>query len=449
MSEGSYFVATYGCRVNQADSAGVAAELERGGLTRTHAATEADVVVLNTCTVTHRSDADVRKAVSRLRREAPGAKVMVTGCFAQRDPTAAAAIPGVAAVVGNAHKRRLPVLARELRRPDAEPVVLHTPMEAVGLEDLPVEPVTTVLDRTRPFLKIQDGCDAKCTYCIIPSVRGPARGADPEKVVAAVQTLVDKGYFEVVVAGIHLGTYRFDRPEAPPENLAGLIRRIVAVPGLGRLRLSCIEPMAFPMEVVDLAASRRDVIAPHFHLPLQSGSDRILKRMVRPYRRSDFQALIEEIRKRVPRACIGTDVIVGFPGETDADFEETCAFVGSAGLDYVHVFSYSDRTADSGRGTPATRLDGKVDPRHIKTRASRLNAIGRTLWTRHLEAQIGRELPAVVLEPDARQPGRMRALSDNFCKITCSDTTLAVGAGLSFRISAREGDTLVGEALPA
>ncbi|MEL6183829.1 MAG: MiaB/RimO family radical SAM methylthiotransferase, partial [Myxococcota bacterium] len=404
---------------------------------------------LNTCTVTHRSDADVRKAVARLRREAPGAKVMITGCFAQRDPTAAAELEGVSAVVGNAHKSRLPVLAQEvLEGPRDGPIVVHTEMEAHPPGALPVEPVTTVLDRTRPFVKIQDGCDAHCTYCIIPDVRGPARGADPDKVLDAVRTLVERGYFEIVVAGIHLGTYAYTRDSGETLQLEGLVRNILEVPGLGRLRLSCIEPMAFPLGLIDLAAAEPR-LAPHFHLPLQSGSDRILKRMVRPYRAVEYLALIQRIEAGVPGACLGTDVIVGFPGETEADFEDTVAFVEASPLHYVHVFSYSDRTAGSGRGTPSTRLGDKVDPRIIKERSTRLNAVGKAKWARYLDRQRGRTLPGLVLEPNPRDPSRVRVLTDNFCNVDCEAASLAQGQAVEVRVTGREGSRLVGAAASA
>ncbi len=242
---GRYYVATFGCRVNQVDSAGVVGELAKSDLVRTRDQSEADLIVLNTCTVTHRSDTDVRKAVSRIRRENPNARVIVTGCFAQRDPDAVAALEGVDAVVGNAHKSRLPILAEAIfeQRP-VQPIVLHTSMEGVLPEDLPpVEPHATVVDRTRPFIKIQDGCDAACTYCIIPSVRGAARSARADDVVRTVRELVAEGWFEVVLTGVHLGTYA----SSEGLGLADLVRRVLAVEGLGRLRMSCIEPMAFPI----------------------------------------------------------------------------------------------------------------------------------------------------------------------------------------------------------
>ena len=264
MTEKRYCVQTFGCRVNQADSAGLAAELDAASFVRTATWQDADVVVLNTCTVTHRSDTDVRKAVNRLQRENPQAKVVVTGCYAQRDPQALVQLGGVSAVVGNAHKAALPSIVEDLLdraattgepRASEMTAVVHTPMGPRDPVELPpVEPVTTVLDRTRPFVKIQDGCDAHCTYCIIPEVRGRARSAPPESIVDAVRTLIADGWQEIVLAGVHLGTYAGGPQDT---SLTQLTRDILAVPGLGQLRLSCIEPMAFPIELRRHSGRRR------------------------------------------------------------------------------------------------------------------------------------------------------------------------------------------------
>jgi threonylcarbamoyladenosine tRNA methylthiotransferase MtaB len=438
VSRGRYFVSTFGCRVNQADSQGIERDLESGRLSRADSHHDADVVVINTCTVTHRSDADVRKLVHRIQRDNPAARIVVTGCYAQRDPEAVAAIPGTRAVIGHAHKDRLAHVIDELfDQPSTAPIIVHTAMDEISPEDLPpVDPVASVVDRTRPFLKIQDGCDAACTYCVIPSVRGAARSADPARVIAAVESLVRQGYFEIVLAGVHLGTY--GQALEPPETLLGLTRRVLAVDGLGRLRLSCIEPMAFPTELADIAAESPR-LAPHFHLPLQSGSDSVLKRMGRPYRTEEYAAIVERIRSAVPHACIGTDVIVGFPGETDRSFAESCAFIESAGVDYVHVFSYSDR-----EGVPSTRLSGKVDPRIIKERSTLLHEIARRLWTRFLDRQIGGVLSAVTLERDVRSPRRIEALSDRYCPIYADAPDLEPNRCVPFLITAREGDHLIG-----
>ncbi len=451
MSEKTYYIQTFGCRVNQADSAGIAAALdappspesEDHALRRVGDWQDADVVVLNTCTVTHRSDTDVRKAVHRIQRENPAARVVVTGCYAQRDPQALVQLGGVSAVVGNAHKSALPEVVSALAA-GGPSVLIHTPMGKRDPSDLPsVEPVTTVLERTRPFVKIQDGCDAHCTYCIIPEVRGRARSAPPSAVLAAVRSLVTDGWREIVLAGVHLGTYagRDDavppRSDAPPTSLGDLTRRVLDVPGLTQLRLSCIEPMAFPMDLVDLAADEPR-LAPHFHLPLQSGDDEVLKRMVRPYRARAYGELLNTIRARLPNACLGTDVIVGFPGETEAQFANTCAFIEASALNYVHVFSYSDRS-----GTPATRLAAKVDPRVIKERSTRLHAIGRRLWHDYLDRQAGHTLRALTLEPDRRHPDHTRALSANFCSVRIAGPRPA-NRLLDVEIDRREGETLIG-----
>ncbi len=436
----SYFVHTFGCRVNQADSAGVAAELDKGELVRTKSHLDADVVVLNTCTVTHRSDTDVRKTVNRIKRENPEAEIIVTGCYAQRDPEAAAELPGVGAVVGNAHKSRLPVIANDLlgTPQTGTPVIVHTPMDGVDPLTLPpVEPVTTVLDRTRPFVKIQDGCDATCTYCVIPAVRGRARSASPEDVQAAVQNLVEQGYVEIVLAGVHLGTY--DSGPQGARGLDDLVKKLLQVPGLIRLRMSCIEPMAFPTGLLDVA--RGDPrLAPHFHLPLQSGHDHVLKRMVRPYRAKHYARLIADIKAKVPDACIGSDVIVGFPGETDEEFLESCRFIEEdSGIDYLHVFSYSDR-----EGVPSTRLGPKVGPRIIKERSGALHKVAERIWARYLDAQIGTTRPAVSLKRNPRNSGLIEVLTDNYCPVLINEPDLQRNQDLLVTIQGREGNRCVG-----
>jgi len=216
---------------------------------------------------------------------------------------------------------------------------------------------------------------------------------------------------------------------------------VLAVKGLGRLRMSCIEPMAFPLELAMIARDDKR-LAPHFHLPLQSGADRVLKRMARPYRAKEFAEILAAIKRVVPGACLGTDVIVGFPGETEPEFEETCRFVASSDLDYVHVFSYSDRS-----GVPSTRLQDKIDPRIIKERSGVLHEIGRALWARFLERQIGRTLDAVTIGRDLRRPAIIEALSEAYCPIDCEDPALEPNRNVRFRITQRSGERLVGLAL--
>jgi threonylcarbamoyladenosine tRNA methylthiotransferase MtaB len=433
-------IQTYGCRVNQADSAALADRLGADRWTRVGPEEAADLVVLNTCTVTHRSDADVRKAVHRLRRQQPEARIVVTGCMAQRDPDGLVQL-GVEGVLGNSEKHRLADLAARLERaPGAEPLVLHRDLRSGPEPDAPLDPVGGVLDRSRPFVKIQDGCDAHCTYCIIPAVRGRAQSASPDRVIDCVRDLAGRGHAEVVLTGIHLGTY--GRHLDPPIGLDGLVDRLLALPRLHRLRLSCMEPMQFPESLWERACPPSK-LAPHFHLPLQSGSDRTLKRMVRPYRSADYVALLRRIRKAVPRACLGTDVIVGFPGETEAEFEETLQTVEAADLDYVHVFSYSDRS-----GTPSERLGPKVDPKEIKRRSGVLNRWSKERWAAFLDRQIGTIRQAVTLETRQRDRCWLRTLTDNYAPV---DVPLdphgprpARNAPITVRIDGRRGSSLSG-----
>ena len=430
---GRYIVHTFGCRVNQADSAGLAAALDTHAFERARSLQDADVVILNTCTVTHRSDADVRKAVRRVQRENPSARVVVTGCSAQRDPEALRALAGVSAIVGHAHRSRLPVIAQaviEHRPRPFDPVLMHSSVAGIDPRQLPpVEPVTTVLDRTRPFVKIQDGCDAHCTYCIIPTVRGPARSAPLARVKDAVRRLVSDGHVEIVLAGVHLGTYG----HRDGTSLTELVRAILANQDLTRLRLSCIEPMAFDPELVSIA-TEDPRLCPHFHLPLQSGSDPVLKRMVRPYRAQDFLNLIQGIRSRLPQACIGTDVIVGFPHESEADFLESCRVIREAEIDCVHVFSYSDRD-----GTPSTRLRTKIDPRVVRERSVELHAIADHQWARFLARHRGTTRSAVTLHDERASEGRVRALTDTFVPVWFEAQGIAPNRDIRIRLTEVEG----------
>ncbi len=441
-------VATFGCRVNQADSEGMLSDLAGRGLALADDHRSADVVVINSCTVTHRSDTDIRKLVHRIHRENPGARVVVTGCYAQRDPEALAALRGTAAVVGHSDAGAVgEVVARLLDGPAPEaPLVLRAPMDTL-VQLPPVEPVSVVHDRTRPFVKIQDGCDARCTYCVIPSVRGPARSADPDKVVASVAALVAGGAREVVLAGVHLGAFR-GTPRTglgetePGHDLAALVGRVLEVPGLAWLRMSAIEPMAFPLALADLAARPPTPggarLAPHFHLPLQSGCDRTLKRMARPYRTRDYAALLAQIRARLPDACLAADVIAGFPGETDADFAETLAFVETCGLDQLHVFSYSDRP-----GVPSTRLPDKVPSPVTKARVAALIATSERLWDRFLGRWAGRTVEALTLARGA--PDVIDALTPSYVPVRIASATLAANTAVQVRLGARAGARLTAE----
>jgi threonylcarbamoyladenosine tRNA methylthiotransferase MtaB len=403
----SYRIVTLGCKLNQADSLALESRLARLGMTR--AGDAADLVVLNTCTVTGAADREARQIARRLRRSHPSALLLVTGCYAERDGAALASIAGVDHVVGMRDQAaRIAALAagvfgfastspaapREDDRHDLGP------FGATGACD------PAAGDRTRAFLKIQDGCDLRCSYCIIPSVRGGARSLPPEDVLGRLRDLTASGYREIVFTGVNTGDW--GRDLAPRTALHDLLRRALAQDGLGRVRLNSLEPRTVTPEVIRLMADSGGRLAPHLQIPLQSGSDTVLARMRRNYRTADYRRVLGALRGTNPDAGLGADVIVGFPGETEAEFEETCRTIEVSELNYLHVFPYSPRP-----GTPAAARPDPVAPAAIKERGARLRAIGRELAIRFRRRFVGRDVEALVLR-ESRADGRLRALSGNF-----------------------------------
>jgi threonylcarbamoyladenosine tRNA methylthiotransferase MtaB len=399
---GKYFVQNFGCRATQADGAALESMLAAKGLAASGDRAAADLVVLNTCTVTTSADDDVRQTIRRVHRENPAAKILVTGCYAQRAPEELAKMPGVEWVVGNSHKTQI-----------AELVTLSTPGapyhgnihvgDIFAQHDFLSAPVEDAAgDRTRPNLKIQDGCNNRCSFCIIPFVRGRSRSAPPEQAVDQVRGLAAR-YREIVLSGINLG--RWGREPGSSMRLAGLIRLLLAETGVERLRLSSVEPMDFSDDLLGLM-TESPRIAKHVHAPLQSGSDRVLRRMHRKYRPRHYADRVMKARAWMPDAAIGADVMVGFPGETDAEFEESRQFIESLPFTYLHVFTYSERP-----GTPAAEHPGAVPMpvRKERNRVLRDLAAAKNLAFRQRMA--GRTLSAVTLH----DPGA--ALSDNYLKI--------------------------------
>jgi threonylcarbamoyladenosine tRNA methylthiotransferase MtaB len=399
---GKYFVQNFGCRATQADGAALESQLAAKGLEATASRSVADLVVLNTCTVTAAADDDVRQTIRRVHRENPSARILVTGCYAQRAPEELACLPGVEWVVGNSHKSRI-----------ADLVMLpgqHAPYHGnIHVGDIfaehdflfaPVEDAAG--DRTRPNLKIQDGCSNRCSFCIIPFVRGRSRSAPADQVVAQVRGLAQR-YREIVLSGINLG--RWGREPGSRLRLAGLLRRLLAETDVERLRLSSVEPMDFSDDLLGLMAESPR-LAPHVHAPLQSGCDRILRRMHRKYRPRHYADRILKARALMPLAAIGADVMVGFPGETDADFEENRAFIESLPFTYLHVFTYSERP-----GTPAAE---DIDQVPVPVRKARNRVLRELAAMKNLEfrrSMVGRSLSAVTLHETGI------ALSENYLKI--------------------------------
>ncbi|HXE89554.1 MAG TPA: tRNA (N(6)-L-threonylcarbamoyladenosine(37)-C(2))-methylthiotransferase MtaB [Terriglobales bacterium] len=424
----TFHVQNFGCRAAQADGAALERQLLEHGLHPADDAGAAEFVILNTCTVTGAADQDARSAIRRIHRENPECRILVTGCYAQRAPQELAALPGVAWVVGNSHKQDVAGIVAQTqewrRSPNFIPVatlgrspdhaIANGPMVLVGdifahteLLAAPVFEARTHSERTRPNLKVQDGCDNRCSFCVIPAVRGQSRSLRLADAVREVRALVEAGYREVVISGINLG--RWGRDLEPPRRFEDLIEAILAETTLERLRLSSVEPMDWTERLIDLVAGESR-IARHAHVPLQSGSDRVLRRMHRRYRPWHYAERIHRIRERMPLAAIGADVMVGFPGETDAEFEENRAFIASLPFTYLHVFTYSARP-----GTPAAAMPGQVRSEVARERNRVLRELAAEKNLAFRRQMVGRTIPAITLS--AQDGDSTEALTDNYLKM--------------------------------
>lgn len=418
----TYRIVTLGCKLNQADSSALEMRLRGLGLQRagTAALSEppADIVVLNTCTVTGGADREARQLSRRLRRENPRAALILTGCYAERDRAALLALPGIDHVVGM-EGQALAVEAIAAAALGMKPPASGGRVGGSAGTDAGGNPAIDLGrfgstaacdpaegDRTRAYLKIQDGCDLRCSYCIIPSVRGASRSLPPDEVVRRIAQMTGSGYREIVFTGVNTGDYGSDL--APKVPLHGLLEQALRVRGLGRLRLNSLEPRTITPEIIALLRGAGAPLARHLQVPLQSGCDAVLARMRRNYRTADYARVMEALRAAVPEIGLGADVIVGFPGETEAEFEASCRFIDGSPLNYLHVFSYSSRP-----GTPAAAMPGQVDPLAIRDRSARLRALGGALSERFRRGFLGRELPVLTLR-EVWPDGRVRALSDNF-----------------------------------
>jgi threonylcarbamoyladenosine tRNA methylthiotransferase MtaB len=418
-----YHVENFGCRASRADGEIISADLRQRGLTPAATPADADVIVANTCSVTAQADRSARAFVRKMHRENPTARILVTGCYAQRAPDELAAMPGVHAVIGNSHKALVPALAQQAAG--------FVPLAGLYLDDAFAHSELAMPQggwrtenggQTRPNLKVQDGCGNRCSFCIIPTTRGHSRSLSMEACLREVQAFVDAGGTELVLSGINLG--RWGRDLNPAETLETLVSAIVSRTSLPRLRLSSIEPMDWTPALLELFCQPSGRIARHAHLPLQSGSDAILRAMHRRYRPWHYAEKLRQIRESLPDAAIGADVMVGFPGENEALFEESFAFIAAQPFTYLHLFPFSARP-----GTRAWQLarDFPTDPRVVAERMGRLRALiaAKNLEFRHRFQGI--ELSAVSLQA---APGEAtKALTDNFLEVEL-DTSIAANQRL-------------------
>jgi len=488
-----YYVENFGCRATQADGAALEHQFEQRGMCRASTPAQASVVVMNTCTVTAAADQDARAAIRRVRRQNPEARIVVTGCYAQRAPEEIAALPGVSLVVGNSHKHQLAEIvtrtaesALQAEGPNASAspedgtgppahsagaaktvasadvtsdprpaaflplitlttrpegraeagtpifvsdIFAHTELEAAPVFD-------AANDRTRPNLKVQDGCDNRCSFCVIPFVRGQSRSLPIDRILGEVNGLVESGYREVVISGINLGrwgrdlsgvqlagcrteitdsenTFRRLRAGSPKPDLPSLIRAILAETALEKLRISSVEPMDWTDQLISLVASQPR-IAKHAHVPMQSGSDAVLRRMHRKYRPWHYREKIEKIHAAMPAAAIGADVMIGFPGETDSEFEATRRVIEDLPLTYLHVFTYSPRP-----GTPAASMLHQVPVHLARERNRMLRALAAGKRLAFMRSFIGKSVEAITLNVTGSDASGdfTEALTDNYLKL--------------------------------
>ncbi len=415
---------TLGCKVNQYETQYVKEMLEQSGYVEAEEGRPADLCVVNTCTVTHEGDAKSRQIVRRLHRDNPGAAVVVMGCYAARDPDAVRRLPGVTRVVVDKGR-----LAEEF----AEFGVVAAPAGVSRFDG-----------HQRAFVKVQDGCLLNCTYCIIPHVRPTVRSRPIEEIAEEVSRLVANGYHEVVLTGIHLGHYGIDlsrgRPKCDWTRLWLLLRRLGRLPGDFRIRLSSLEAAEARDELVRVLAEEAR-ICPHLHLCLQSGSDAVLARMKRRYRVAGFLERCRRIRAALDQPALSTDVIVGFPGETDADFDATCRVVREAGFMKVHVFSYSPR-----RGTAAADFTDTVPPQITAGRRERLRLLEQELAGAYLRGLVGRRLDVLVEGAEAGRPGFVRGTACRYVPVVFRGHAPAlIRRIVPVRTTAVAGDALLGE----
>lgn len=399
-------LSTLGCRLNQVESQEMGGLLESRGFRVVEADEPAQVYVVNTCTVTGRADFSDRQLIRRIGREHPGALLVVTGCYAQTDPGAVAALPGVDLVVGNQEKYRLPELLDSLVK-RARPAVAVADIRAA--RGVPVAPPARAIGRSRAFVKIQDGCQHRCAFCIVPAARGGSRSQEPKVILDRVRALAEAGHPDVTLTGVDIGHYGWDL--YPRTTLVALLRSLAEVGGLRWLRLSSVLPSYFTPELID-AVTTLPVVAPHLHLPLQSGSDRVLRLMRRPYHTRMYRELVDRLASAIPGLGLGADVIVGHPGETDADFEATLALVDALPFSYLHVFAYSDR-----KGTEAARRPEHVGPALIRERSRRLRELGAEKSLAFRRGMIGSRREALVLESRDRRSGLLSGLTANYVEV--------------------------------
>jgi threonylcarbamoyladenosine tRNA methylthiotransferase MtaB len=416
---------TIGCKVNQYETEAIGEKLEALGFKRIDFREKADVYVINTCTVTGESDRSSRQVIYRAKRRSPDAKIIVTGCYAQMDKEFLESLPGVSLVVKQEDKGKLPFMITQLLGREAKAEEIDDQFFGFGVKGL--------TKHTRALVKIQDGCEKNCAYCVVPFARGKERSREVGQIISEINDLVYNGYKEVVLTGVHVGRYNQDG-----FGLAELTKSILKETKVERIRYSSIESKEFSDELIDLI-SKSDRICRHLHIPLQSGDDVILQKMKRDYSTGEYRELVKKISHKIPDVMIGADVIVGFPGETDEQFENTCQFIRSSPVNYLHVFSYSDR-----KGTVASSMPDKIDPQVIHKRSDILHDLGNEKWITYMCRFIGKKLSVLIENRRDKKTGRLTGLSGNYIRVLLDGDDSLKNQIVPVRILARIEDRLFG-----
>lgn len=426
---------TLGCKVNQADTASMENLFLRSGHRLVSFDGEADVYIINTCVVTNTGQRKSRQTIHRAIRKNPNALIVVTGCYPQTAAEEVKAIAGVDMIIGNQDRAQIVQLVEERlahRQTDTLDAV-HKLTASTAFEEMAAGDIT---DKTRAFLKIQEGCNQFCTYCIIPYARGPLRSRSLESIRTETQRLISAGFKEIVLIGIHLGCYGKENPDGP--TLYDAVKTVLDVPGVQRLRLGSLESVEVEPRLLTLMQEDARFCR-HLHLPLQSGCDKVLQAMHRPYTTAKFKTLLADIKTKVPDIAITTDVIVGFPGETEADFETTCKFAESCGFSKMHIFPFSAR-----KGTPAEKFAGAVTEAVKKERADILGRIDETMHKAFLQAMVGQTAEVLFEQPAGED--YFEGLTGNYQRVFVKSWGRNLGGEiLPVKITAFDGEKLLGE----
>lgn len=426
---------TLGCKVNQADTASMENLFLRSGHQLVSFDGEADVYIINTCVVTNTGQRKSRQTIHRAIRKNPNALIVVTGCYPQTAAEEVKAIAGVDMIIGNQDRAQIVQLVEERlahRQTDTLDAV-HKLTASTAFEEMAAGDIT---DKTRAFLKIQEGCNQFCTYCIIPYARGPLRSRSLESIRTETQRLISAGFKEIVLIGIHLGCYGKEDPDGP--TLYDAVKTVLAVPGVQRLRLGSLESVEVEPRLLTLMQEDARFCR-HLHMPLQSGCDKTLQAMHRPYTTAKFKTLLADIKTKVPDIAITTDVIVGFPGETKADFETTCKFAESCGFSKMHIFPFSAR-----KGTPAEKFAGAVTEAVKKERADILGRIDETMHKTFLQAMVGQTAEVLFEQPAGED--YFEGLTGNYQRVFVKSGGRNLGGEiLPVKITAFDGEKLLGE----